>query len=57
MPKFEVALTRTSDRRYVLEVDAADEAEARRKALNQAGNLNFFDGTESDPEYGIEEVN
>jgi len=56
MTRFNVQIGRTTTRRLWVEIEAADEAQAKRKALAKAGELNFFDGTESTPEYAVEEV-
>jgi len=56
MTRFNVQIGRTTTRRLWVEVEAANEAKAKRQALAQAGDLNFFDGTESTPDYVVEEV-
>jgi hypothetical protein len=56
LPLFTVRLTRTVVHHYNLQVHAASEQAARSKALNQAGDINFHDGSQSDPDYGVEEV-
>ena len=57
MPKFEVLLNRTVTQRYRLEVQAANKQEATEKAQAQQGDLDFNEGSNSDPDYGVEEVN
>jgi hypothetical protein len=55
--KFDVRISRTEIRHYHLEVEAGSKAEARAKALDAAGGLDFYSGSCSEPEYGVEEVN
>ena len=57
MPRYEVVLTRTVTQRYRLEVQAANEQEAKRKAQDQQGDLDFNEGSTSDPDYAVDEVN
>jgi hypothetical protein len=54
--KFKVRLQRTERRHYILEVEAKSEVQAQMLALNQAGDINFYDGSCSDPEYEVEDV-
>jgi len=56
MPQYQVAVTRTSARRVWIDVEAVSEDEAKQKAMDQVGDQNFFEGTESTPEYAVEEV-
>jgi hypothetical protein len=56
MPIFEVVLTRTTTRVYRLRVQAPTAQIAREQAQARQGDINFFEGTESTPEYGVEEV-
>jgi len=54
--KFNVRLQRTERRHYILEVEAKNEDEARAKAMDQAGDIDFHSGSCSVPEYEVEEV-
>ena len=54
--KFTVRLQRTERRHYVLEVEAKSENEAISKAIDQAGNIDFHEGSCSEPEIDVEAV-
>lgn len=56
MTRYNVQVTRTTTRRVWIEVEAYNDAEARLKALDKAGDINFYEGTESTPEYDVEDV-
>lgn len=51
---FKVDVTRTSSRTRTFQVKARSIAEAERKALEVAGDYDFNETTESDPEYEAE---
>jgi hypothetical protein len=53
---FEVRLTRTTTRCCRIGVKAPNETDARSKALDQAGDLDFFAGSESEPVYDADEI-
>jgi hypothetical protein len=54
---FDVRLVRVERRYYHLRVEASSRREARRLALEQAGDIDFHEGSCSDPKFGVEEVN
>ena len=54
---FEVRLARTQTWYKRVEVRARDKREAAAKALGQAGDLDFHEGTAGEPEYGVDEIN
>lgn len=53
MPNYKVAITRVSYSGHDIEVEAKDEAEAQRKAMEEAGDLVF---SECSAEYQIDYV-
>lgn len=56
MQKFFVTVTRSVCTRLDIKIEAANEQEARQKALNTAGDYDFSDGSKGEPEYTIDWV-
>lgn len=52
--QFDVTLTRTATRRLKISVPAETLGEARKTALDIAGDCDFGTGSECEPEYGVE---
>lgn len=53
---YDVRVSRTTTKTLVFEVEAGSEDEAGSKALDMAGDRDFNDGSESSPEYTVEDV-
>jgi hypothetical protein len=54
--EFDVCVARTETRRCRINVRAVSAREARLKALDMDGAIDFHDGSASEPEYAVEEV-
>lgn len=53
---FQVGVERTETRRCWVTVQAGNERDARRAAIGQASNVNFFEHGASEPEYRVNKV-
>jgi hypothetical protein len=54
--KFSVTISRTVTEFLTVEVSADSEREAGSKVSDLAGNLNFRDGSSSEPTYNVESI-
>ena len=56
MKTFNVQVARTSTRRMWIEVDAESALDAQQKAMDVAGDQDFMEFGESEPDYRVEDV-
>ena len=56
MKKYNVRVSRTITQHLVIEIEAENDAEAADKAVDQAGNLDFNNGSTSEPIYDVDEI-
>lgn len=54
--KFSVTISRTVTQYLTVEVLANHKMEAKSKANDLAGNLDFHDGSSSEPTYNVESI-
>lgn len=56
MKRFTVVIERTSIREVTIEISAENEHDARRRAEENEGNINFNNGRETHSEYSVVSV-
>jgi len=55
MKNYSVTLSRTSSRVVTIDVLAASKAQAQAQALEEAGNIDFGLGSETEPHYDVDD--